>query len=74
VNSSHDHVIEVPVIDVHGGTFVFYIYNQSEYFVNVLEPDSATVELPHQAARQKIHLKHTSAYGPRTLFLNPKRG
>ena len=40
--STHSHAIEVPVINGNEGKFVFYLHNESEYFVNVGLPEFAS--------------------------------
>ena len=70
--TSHEHVIEVPAIDGRGGTFVFYLHNQSEYFVNVIMPDSATVELSGRPERQRMSFKQPHPSKTLPFFLSPK--
>lgn len=70
--STHSHLIEVPVIDGNAGKFVFYLHNQSEYFVNVAVPEFATLEVVGKIERQRIRFKPPTTNWPRVFFLSPK--
>jgi len=70
--STHNHVINLPVLNGNGGRFIFYLNNQSEYFVNVGLPEFADLEIAGQKERQIVRFKPTSPNWPRTFFLSPK--
>ncbi len=64
--------VRVPVLDKNGGTFVFYIYNLSKYFVTVLKPRFATVELEGKEGQRQIRLKQSGPDEPKPFFLSPR--
>jgi hypothetical protein len=64
--------IRVRVLDKNGGTFVFYLYNPSKYFVTVEKPRFATAELNGKKGQRQIRLKQSGPNEPKTFFLSPK--
>jgi hypothetical protein len=69
---SRERPIQVPVIE-NGRSFTLYVHNPSEFFVDVLVPETATVTAAGIASRQTVRLMQTWAQGRPSFPLVPDR-
>lgn len=70
ITISRDWPIEVTKIDPGINGFSFYIYNQSQQFVQVSLPESATLSLLHDKIRRNVRMTQASTGGYQ-MYLMP---
>jgi hypothetical protein len=65
--------VSIPTLDPHNGKFTFYLWNGTEQFADVVQPETATLQLPSQFSKTTVRLRYPTSDGrPITLSLGPR--